>query len=168
MTGYIRTSLASHLLRRGKYAEAEVELNKSLEIYEKTLPPDHQYIASSEHLLGELLLSTNRLKDAETVLFAAMNRWARSSASPWRSARSASALGEVLYRLGRTRDAERYLLDSYRVLAAESGADRDSRSKARERITRFYTDQGQQAKLEELLGPGGRSVHAQNESARGR
>ncbi|MGH8174933.1 MAG: tetratricopeptide repeat protein [Steroidobacter sp.] len=151
MTAYTRTSLASHLMRRGKFTEAESELRRSLEIYERTLPPDHQYVASSEHLLGEALLGLNRLKDAEAVLTAAMNRWKRTSTSAWRSARSANALGEVLYRQGRTQEAERYLTESYRVLVADQGADRDSRLTARDRVTHFYADRGQHQKLKDLM-----------------
>lgn len=151
MTGYFHSALAALLLRREKYPEAEEELRKSLDIYSKTLPPDHQYVASSEHLLGEVLLETNRLNDAEAMLTASMNRWKRTDSSAWRSARSASALGEVLYRQGRTREAEHYLADSYRTLAADEAADRETRVKARERIARFYTDRGQREKLEELM-----------------
>ena len=39
----------------------------------------------------------------------------------WRSARSASALGEALHRQGRTDEAEQYLVDSYRDLTADPG-----------------------------------------------
>ncbi|RPH48762.1 MAG: tetratricopeptide repeat protein, partial [Lysobacterales bacterium] len=150
-TGFYRSTLARVLIQRSKYREAELELRASLDIYSKTLPTDHQYVASSEHLLGEVLLATNRMTDAEAVLTAAMNRWKRTNAPAWRSARSASALGEVLYRQGRSIEAERYLVESYRTLVTEQGADRESRVKARERITNFYTDRGQRQKLEELL-----------------
>jgi eukaryotic-like serine/threonine-protein kinase len=150
-TGFYRSTLARVLIQRSKHREAELELRASLDIYSKTLPTDHQYVASSEHLLGEVLLATNRMTDAEAVLTAAMNRWKRTNAPAWRSARSASALGEVLYRQGRSIEAERYLVESYRTLVTEQGADRESRAKARERITNFYTDRGQRQKLEELL-----------------
>ena len=154
MTGYFRASLASHLMRRNRLDEAERLLRQSLETYGKTLPPDHQYVASSEHLLGELLLARNELTEAEAMLTAAMNRWRRTDSAKWRSARSASALGEVFYRQGRTQSAERYLAESYRILAADESAERDARIKARERITRFYTDLGQRDKLEKLMTNG--------------
>ena len=80
-------------------------MRQSLETYAKTLPPDHQYVASSEYLLGEVLLATNRLSDAEAMLTASMNRWKRTDAPAWRSARSASALGEVC--IGRAARARR-------------------------------------------------------------
>jgi serine/threonine protein kinase/Flp pilus assembly protein TadD len=151
MTGFFHSTLAATLLRQSKFSEAEEHLRRSLDTYEKTLPVDHQYVASSEHVLGELMLATGRLNEAEPLLTGAMNRWRRTNAAAWRSARSASALGEVLYRLGRTADAERYLVESYRVLAGDEGADRDARIKSRERITRFYTDRGQREKLEQLM-----------------
>ena len=115
------------------------------------MPPDHQYVASAEHYLGEVLLAQKKYDDAEKVLTAAMERWKRTGAPAWRSARSASALGEVLHKLGRCQDAERYLVDSYRELIAAAAADQDTKQIARERITRFYTDVGQPGKLDALL-----------------
>jgi uncharacterized membrane-anchored protein YjiN (DUF445 family) len=139
------------LIREKNYTAAEHEIRLSLDIFAKALPSDHQYVASSEHLLGELLMETNRLNDAEATLTAAMNRWKRTDAPAWRSARSASALGEVLYKQGRIGDAEHYLVESYRAIAVDSGADRDTRTKVRERVSRFYTDRGQRNKLDELV-----------------
>lgn len=150
-TGYSRTILAVVLAKRGKYAEAEQEARQSLAIFDKTLPPDHQYVAASEHVLGEVLLARGEPGAAEAVLTAAMNRWSRTKAPAWRIARSESALGEAVYRQGRAADAERYLSESYRVLASDDKADREARVKAQERITRFYTDRGERRKLEELM-----------------
>jgi serine/threonine protein kinase len=150
-TGFYRSSLARVLMQRANYREAEAELRASLDIYAKTLPADHQYVAASEHLLGEVMLATNHLNDAEALLTASMNRWRRTNAPAWRAARSASALGEALYRQGRAAAAERYLVASYRTLATDPGADREARMKARERVTKFYTDRGQRTELEALL-----------------
>jgi serine/threonine protein kinase/Flp pilus assembly protein TadD len=151
MTGYFSMTLGSLLARRGKLDEAERLLRDSLAIYDQTLPPDHGYVSAAEHHLGEVLLAANRLHDAEALLTAAMSRWRRTDAAPWRSARSASSLGEVLYREGRTQEAEQYLVDSYRVLAADEKADREARIKARERLVRFYTDTGQREKLDTIM-----------------
>jgi tetratricopeptide (TPR) repeat protein len=150
-TPYFRTAYASVLMRRGKYTEAEKELRHSLDTLAKTRPADHQYVCSAEHLLGEVLLETNRLPDAEAMLTAAMNRWKRTDAPAWRSARSASALGEVLSLQGRTREAETYLTRSYSELAADDSADSDVRIKARQRVERFYINNGQREKLNELM-----------------
>jgi hypothetical protein len=85
------------------------------------------------------------------MLTASMNRWKRTNSASWRSARSASALGEVLYRQGRIADAEEYLVEGYRGINVDSGPDAYARRKARERIERFYTDRGERRKLKELL-----------------
>ncbi|HKU17044.1 MAG TPA: serine/threonine-protein kinase [Steroidobacteraceae bacterium] len=150
-TGYFCIALAVILAKREKYEEAEALARRALATLEKTVLPDHQYIASAEHVLGEVLLEENKLSEAEAALTAAMNRWRRSSASTWRAARSESALGEVLQKLGRTAEAERHLTESYLALAGDAHADNDAKTKARERITRFYTNRGQQEKLKELM-----------------
>jgi len=150
MTGYLQTSLAQVLTHEQKYDEAEKQLREALDVYARSLPPDHQYIAASEYVLGEVLLATKRLPDAEAMLVASMNRWKRTDSSTWRAARSASALGEVLYREKRYDEAEKYLVEGYRGVGPESGADSETKRKARERITRFYTDRGQRHKLDEL------------------
>jgi hypothetical protein len=102
-------------------------------------------------VLGEVLLATQRLSDAEAMLTASMNRWKRTGAPAWRSARSASALGEALNREGHSREAEKYLVQSFRDLTADARADTETRAKARERVTRFYTERGQPQKLQELM-----------------
>lgn len=150
MNGYLQTSLAQILMRQGRFAEAEVPVRVALDLYGRTLPTDHQYVAAAEYVLGEILLSTNRLSDAEAVLTASMNRWKRSDAPAWRSARSASALGEALLREGQLREAEKYLVIGYRELTAESGVDNVTRQKAHDRLARFYEASGQPQKMEAL------------------
>jgi serine/threonine protein kinase len=149
-TAYLQSSLANILTKEGKYAEAEELLRAALDVFTKTLDPDHQYVASTEYLLGEVLLATKRFANAEALLRASRDRWQRSDAPEWRAARSASALGETLYREGRIAEAEKYLLEGYRGLNDRSGADQDTKAKARERIARFYTDRGQRQKLDEI------------------
>ena len=149
--GYLQTMLATVLIRNEKFQDAEDLLRETLDLFAKHLPPDHQYIASTEHYLGEALLAQKKNADAAKVLTAAMDRWTRTAAPGWRVARSKSALGEALHQLGRSQEAERYLVDSYLELSAEPAADQDSKRLARERITRFYTDLGQRSKLDALL-----------------
>ena len=151
MTGYLRTSLAQILTRQGRFKEAEPELRQALELYSRALPSDHQYIATAEYLLGEVLLASNHLVDAEAMLTASMNRWKRTDAPSWRSARSASALGETLYREGRIQEAEKYLVQSFRELTADGGADVETRRKARDRVSRFYIERGRRQELDELI-----------------
>jgi serine/threonine protein kinase/TolA-binding protein len=150
-TAYQRAFMAEILLKRGKLKEAESLLHDSLETYSKTLPPDHQYVASSEYFLGEVLLREGRLADAEATLTASMNRWKRTDAAPWRSMRSQSALGEVLYREHKNNEAEHHLSESYRGLASDQKADPNARLEARERLVHFYRERGQLQKLQALI-----------------
>jgi eukaryotic-like serine/threonine-protein kinase len=149
--GFLQTMLGTVLLTQSRFPEAEQQLRRAYELVLAHLPADHQYVASAEHYLGEALLAGSKLADAEELLSAAKDRWNRTGAPPWRSARSASALGEVLHRQGRSREAEEELVSSYRILASASGVDRETRQAARTRVVRFYSDTKQQRKLEALL-----------------
>jgi eukaryotic-like serine/threonine-protein kinase len=131
------TTLARTLIELREYPEAEATLRQSLKIFATELPPDHQYTASAEYFLGEVLLATNRPPEAEAVLTASMNRWKRSGAPPWRAMRSASALGEALYRQGRTQEAEKYLSESFREVSSDPNADPAAKEKARQRVSRY-------------------------------
>jgi TolA-binding protein len=163
--GYLQTILATVQMRQQRFKEAEQVLHETLVMYAKNVPPDHQYVASAEHYLGEALLAQGKFSDAEVVLTAATERWKRSGAPAWRSARSASALGEALNGLGRTDEAERYLVDSYRELNADPGADHDAKRLARDRVTKFYTALGQRQKLNSVLLEGGGGEARQSNAA---
>jgi serine/threonine protein kinase/TolA-binding protein len=149
--GFLQTMLATVLLQQSRFAEAADILRDTLDLFAESLPPDHQYVASAEHYLGEALTGTGELADAEAHLTAAMNRWKRTDAPAWRAARSASALGEVLHREGRHAEAERKLVDSYRILATADGVDVRTRDAARERVVRFYIETQRRAKLDALM-----------------
>ena len=149
-TAYYRTSLGAIQIERKEYADAETQLRAAITTFQKVVPADHPYTASAEHYLGEALLRSNQLKDAEAVFMAAMNRSRRANEAEWRAARSASGLGEALYRQGRAVEAEPYLVNSYRTLSADRNADASAQAAARERVARFYTDRGQLDKLHAL------------------
>jgi serine/threonine protein kinase/TolA-binding protein len=149
--GYLQTMLGTVLLRQSRFADAEEVLRNTLDLFAKSLPSDHEYVASAEHYLGEALAGAGKFADAEAAFIAASNRWKRTDAPEWRAARSASALGEVLHREGRGREAERYLVGSFRIIAAATGVDKETSDKARERISRFYTDTHQRHKFDALL-----------------
>jgi TolA-binding protein len=165
--GYLQTMLGTVLMRQNKFADAEQTLRDTLVIFTKNIRGDHQYIASAEHYLGEALLAQHKYGEAEIVLLAAIEHWKRTGAPIWRSARSGSALGEALQGQGRTDEAEQYLVDSYRDLNADAGADSDSKRIARERVTKFYTSLGRREKLNTLLQTGGgNSAPARQSSAK--
>jgi serine/threonine protein kinase/TolA-binding protein len=149
-TAYYRTSLGAIQIERKEYAEAEAQLRAAIANFQKSVPADHPYTAAAEYYLGEVLLRSNRPKDAEAVFMAAMNRSRHANEAEWRAARSASGLGEALYRQGRANEAEPYLVNSYRTLSADRNADATAQANARERVVRFYTDRGQVQKLHAL------------------
>lgn len=137
LTASMITTLARTLIELRKFAEAESLLREALATFAATLPADHQYVSSAEYFLGETLLATNRPTEAEAVLTASMNRWKRADAPPWRAMRSANALGEALYRQGRTTEGENYLSDSLRELSVDPKAERAAKDKARARAKRY-------------------------------
>lgn len=137
VTAGIAVTLARTLIELRQFVQAETILRDALDIFAKTLSPDHQHIASAEYFLGEVLLATNRPSEAETVLTASMNRWKRGDAPPWRAMRSANALGEALFRQGRTAEATTYLSESFRGLSTDPKADREAKDKARARAKRY-------------------------------
>jgi serine/threonine protein kinase/TolA-binding protein len=149
--GYLQTMLATVLMRRSSYREAEGLLRDTLSLFEKNGALEHQYAASAEHYLGETLLAQRKFAEAENVLLSAVHRWQRTGAPGWRSARSASALGEALYKQGRVEEAEEHLVASYRALMADPAADRDSKRIARERVEAFYQSLGRRHALDSLL-----------------
>ncbi len=157
-TGYLWAGLAQIHFREKRYQDAERDVKSALDIFATTLPADHQYVASAEYLMGEVMLATNRLPDAEAMLTASMNRWRRTDAPTWRAARSASALGETLHRQGRHAEAEKYLLEGFTQLSAGNGVDQLTRTTARERIARFYLDTGQGDKFKDLQLAGSHPV----------
>lgn len=158
--GFLQTMLGTVLLTQSRFPEAEQQLRSAYDVVVANLPADHQYVASAEHYLGEALAARGQLADAEALFTAAKNRWKRTGAPAWRSARSASALGEVLHREGRDREAEEQLVSSYQVLATSPGVDRETRETARQRLVRFYTNTSQQQKLEALMRADGDLVKA--------
>jgi TolA-binding protein len=155
-------------MKQGRFADAQQTLRDALDLFGKNIKGDHQYVASAEHYLGEALLAQGKYREAQPVLLAAVERWKRTGAPVWRSARSASALGEVLQGLGRTDEAEQYLVESYKDLSSDPAADDDLKRLARERVTKFYTALGQRQKLDKLLqaGRGGNSMPARQSSAK--
>lgn len=149
--GYLRVLLGTVLFKQARYPDAVMLLNETLEDFSRTLPPDHQYIAMTEHYLGEALAQTGKLVDAEAHLTASVNRWKRTDAPAWRSARSANALGEVLFLQGKHTEAEMNLVSSFSILTTTQGVDTDTREVARKRLQRFYTATNQLTKFDSLM-----------------
>ena len=149
--GAYRISLAMIQTAAHKYSESESQLRTALAVFAKTLDPDHPYVGAADHYLGEVMLATRRPQEAEAFYRAAIGITKRANEPKWRTARSASGLGQALYLQGRAREAEPYLVDSYRVLAADPRADEVPRIAARARVVRFYTEREQRDRLQALL-----------------
>ena len=147
MVPYYRTTLGSIQNERGEWTEAEAQWRAALAGYEKSPVADNPHRAAAEYHLGVVLLATHRLKDAEAYFRAAMGRAQRAGEAEWRVARAASGLGEALYAQGRVREAESYLVNSYRIVSSSAGADPRTQEVVRNRIVRFYTERGQIDKL---------------------
>lgn len=147
LTGFYHNALAKIQLQRHRYAEAEVHLQTSLAVFAKILPPDHSYVGSSKHHLGEVMLATQRPAQAEALFREAIAITQGANEPKWRTARSMSGLGEALYAQGRAAEAEPYLVDSYRILAAEPKAEEIYQVAAHKRLTRFYAERGQPTRL---------------------
>jgi hypothetical protein len=98
-----------------------------------------------------VLLATHRPKDAEAYFRAAMSRSKRNGDPDWRIARTTSGLGDALFAQGRAREAEPYLVNSYRTVRASQYADARTREVVRDRIVRFYTERRQPDKLQALI-----------------
>ena len=98
VTANVAVTLARTLTANsGSTQKRRQHCDKRSRFMPRHFPTDHQYIATAEYFLGEVLLATKRLSEAEAVLTASMNRWERSGAPHWRAMRSANALGEALY-----------------------------------------------------------------------
>lgn len=149
--GHYRTTLGYTLFELSEYSEAEIELREAQRTFSTSLPPDHPYVASVEYGLAEVLLRTDRLRDAEQLLRACRDRTSKSFSTPWRIARAESALGEALYRQGHKAEGERYILESYPKLANAPGVDTFARDRARKRVINLYKEQGRRAELAEFL-----------------
>ncbi len=153
-TGYHLESLANLEFKAGRTAPALRNVQAVLDVYRASLPSDHAYIASSERLLGEVLLARGDARSAVPPLRHAITvNTNEYGAASWRTARSQSILGAALARLGQFDEAERLLVDSHRVLFKELGATDPLTRTARERVTDFLHSRGRERDAARLLAP---------------
>jgi serine/threonine protein kinase/Tfp pilus assembly protein PilF len=156
-TGVFFDSLAFVQWKAGRLEEARDNVAAALSIYGEKLPADHPYIASSEHLLGEIRLSSGDARGAIAPLRHAVDvSTSTYGAASWRTARSQSALGEALATLGEATEAEPLLLGSYRALRAALGDHDELTLVARKRAAKFLNTHGRGAQADQLLLTGTR------------
>ncbi|MFL6577651.1 MAG: protein kinase domain-containing protein [Povalibacter sp.] len=132
--GYLETILGRVLNREGRPTESIRVLRDAMVRLTKSLPADHQYIASAEYHLGEGLLLQGDLSAAEQTLRDSAERWTRSGAPAWRAARSRNAQGEAVMRQGRYDEATELLSSSLRDLEVDPAADGEAKATARIRL----------------------------------
>lgn len=133
-----RTNLALVLYKKGSHAEAAAETRKSLEILARIAPPNHLYVASAQHILGESLTKLGKFSEAERALVIELRILRDNKAERWRIARAMSSLGEVLLGQGRIRRAEDQLMFAAHELDGAKGwLETDARLATEQRIQRL-------------------------------
>lgn len=133
---YYHSALADLYIKRKKYRDAEPSARTALNILQSTAATsDNQYLASAEYLLAEVLVATQRNKEAEPLLRANIDRWQHATAPAWRIARSRNLLGVALMNQRKTSEGRELLQQSYEALAAkDSGASAEIVAAAQERL----------------------------------
>jgi tetratricopeptide (TPR) repeat protein len=104
-------------------------LREALQLFENSLAPDHQYVASALTELGSVLTELGLPQEAEPLLLRAVDIRTQDypSTHPLVAATN-TVYGHALAGLGRYDDAERLLIDNLPYLTpATGGADRRSR-----------------------------------------
>jgi serine/threonine-protein kinase len=126
------------LYKKKRYVETVAEIRNAMEILERAGDPDHPYIASTQHLLGESLIKLGKYNEAERALLTELRVLKITKSEPWRVARANSALGEALLEQGRIREAEVLLMAAARDLEDVKGwMENDARLATEERIQRL-------------------------------
>jgi tetratricopeptide (TPR) repeat protein len=133
------TSLAQIRRAQGRFDEAEAWARRAPKILERAGDPDHPYIASAQHLLGESLIKLAKYNEAERALLTELRVLKITKSEPWRFARANSALGEALLGQGRIREAEAYLTGAARDLEGVKGwMENEARLATQERMQRLH------------------------------
>lgn len=123
------------LYKKGRHAEAAAETRNSLEILTRIAPPNHPYVASAQHILGESLTKLGKFSEAERALLIELRILKDNKAERWRIARAMSALGEVFLGQDRICRAEAQLMFAARELDGARGwLETDARLATEQRI----------------------------------
>ena len=126
------------LYKKKRYVETVAEIKNAMEILEQAGDPDHPYIASTQHLLGESLIKLGKYNEAERALLTELRVLKITKSEQWRVARANSALGEALLEQGRIREAEVLLMAASRDLEDVKGwMENDARLATEERVQRL-------------------------------
>jgi len=123
--------------RKGLYREAEQHYLESIDVFDKTLPTQHPYVALAHIDLGKLYLDQDRPVEAEAHLREALRiRQALYEEANTHTAQAQLALGTCLTALRRYDEAEALLLTGYAVFKNE---DTELPEQARQALFDLYT-----------------------------
>jgi serine/threonine-protein kinase len=145
--GFAWGNLAELLAERGDLVEGERAYERSLAIFRATLPTGNVYVSGSIMALGAIRLDQGRPKEAEPLLRQALSqRIEKLGPDDRRTARAQRLLGLCLMSLGRTDEAEKLLLASYRTLAsAKNWYHRTLRERTLQDLVALYESAGRPA-----------------------
>jgi len=147
--------VADVLYERGRLEEAEKFYREALEIFDATLPPTHQYVASA--LTGLARIFADRGDEFRVAAFvdrAVSILRKELPADHWRLANAQAAMGLCLLTQKKYADAERILLSSYGTLEKQRGViDPDTR-RVRGWLVRLYEGWGKPAEANRFGQPG--------------
>lgn len=126
---------------KGRLDEAESLLRDALQLYEASVGPDHQYVASTLTELGAVLTEKGLPQDAEPILLRAIEIRAQDypATNPLVAATNI-VYGHTVARLGRYDEAERLLLDNFPHLGQATGAHDRRTRRALEWTASLYED----------------------------
>jgi tetratricopeptide (TPR) repeat protein len=103
------------LMKQGKYANAEPPIREGLEIRRQVLGNSHLDTGMSLYRLSDLLYTTRDYRGAESAARESVDVFNRALTSPGENlyfANPLTALGLVLNKTGRSREAEAYLREA--------------------------------------------------------
>jgi len=129
-----------------KPAEAERYYREALSIAAVMSDPDPNQAAYLRNLASVLIQEGNP-GEAEVKAREALSIFRAKKSTSWRVADTESVLGSCLTELGRFREAEPLLLESYTALQNDKGDGAKHAAEARQRIVELYTKWGRPERL---------------------
>ena len=149
LTAKITTGIGLCLFLQGEPEAAEPFLREALDVYRRSHGPDHPDVGSAMLNLANLLTSMERCEEARPLAQASRAMEVRRHGEDhWKSAIAGGVLAGCLARLGDETEAERLLVDGYRVLERRGEASARQRRDHLGRMISFFEHQGRGAEAE--------------------
>jgi serine/threonine-protein kinase len=139
LTCIARVNAARALTQLGRLEEAEREYRDVLRIRRRLLTPDHLHTASTLEALANVLNRRERYDEALALAQQANASYAKTmGADSWRIVANGRNVGSALTGLKRYPEAEKVLLESYRMLADKRGPTHVTTRSAAARLATLY------------------------------